>query len=74
MRTDEVQRITASDQPPAFTAWLKQLIGSGLRYEIIINDGLVTCVYVDEPDNGDLSDVKFGRVVGCGTDAFKQKA
>lgn len=65
--------ILAAQKPAEFEQWLKSLEENNCAWEAIINEGYIMRVNVDVPDNGDWSDLEYGRVQGSGGLRFKQK-
>ena len=58
---------------PDFLKWIKSLEEKKLNFEIVIEKGLVNLVYVVEPDNGDWSNLLFGRVIYSAGTTVRQK-
>ena len=59
-----VRLITVKEKNKDFEAFLAQLRESGCSYEAVIVDGKITRLYVRIPDNGDWSDISYGRILG----------
>lgn len=67
-----VRLITVVEKNEDFEKFLEQLRETGCNYEVIIEDGKVTKLYVRIPDNGDWSDMKYGRILGSKVVCYKQ--
>jgi hypothetical protein len=56
--------ITVAEKNKDLLTFLKRLIETGCSYEVAIEDGKITNIYVRIPDNGDWSEVRYGRILG----------
>lgn len=68
-----IKHIRVDSLPEGFREWVDKLVEKGYEYEIIVRDGCISHIYVNEPDNGSWSDIRYGKVKGNSTVAFKQK-
>ena len=68
-----VRLITVVEKNKDFEKFLEQLRETGCNYEVIIEDGEITKLYVRIPDNGDWSDIRYGRILGSKMVCYKQK-
>ena len=68
-----MNKIQINNMPDSFIDWIESLIKFGYGCEIVINDGEVNHVVVKMEDNGDWSDVKFGKVILSEGVRFKQR-
>lgn len=65
--------IEASKKPREFDEWLFSIETNCWMFEVVINEGYIMKVLVHQPDNGDWSDVEYGRVEGSNGLRYKQK-
>lgn len=73
---NNVERISIDSPPPGFLKWVQGVCDNGLRYEIVIESGFVSHVYVSEVDNGDwqsLKGEKFLRLLGSSEMKLRQR-
>jgi hypothetical protein len=68
-----VVKLRVSDDNLEFKKWLEQLKGFGFTYEVVIESGDIQRVYVREDDNGDWSNIIYGRIYGSKHTSFKQR-
>lgn len=73
MSQEIITKIQVSNLPQEFLLWLERVKIIGYQYEVLIDHGYVTHINVYEADNGDWSDVQFGKIMGSGLLAIKQK-
>ena len=66
-------KLRVVDNNKDFCKWLEQLKALGYTYEIVIESGNIQRVYVREDDNGDWSDIIYGRIYGSTHVSFKQR-
>lgn len=62
----------ASHPHEDFLLWLAQLRELGWTYEIVVEDGYIDKVHLRMPDDGDWSNVRFGRIIGSKVVCYKQ--
>lgn len=67
-----IEKILANNRPRAFTEWLQELQGTGYSYEVVIDKGYISHVYVNSVDDGDW-DLAYGRIRGSSGVVLKQK-
>jgi len=68
-----VVKLRVTDENKEFRKWLSQLKELGFTYEIVIESGNIQRVYVREDDNGDWSNIVYGRIYGSTHVSFKQR-
>jgi hypothetical protein len=68
-----VIKLRVSDNNLEFMKWLEQLKALGFTYEVVIESGDIQRVYVREDDNGDWSNISYGRIYGSAHVSFKQR-
>ena len=68
-----VTKLSAKVVHPAFKLWLERAVAVGCSYEVVIEDGQITRVYIREGDDGDWSNIGHGRVIGTKMLSFKQR-
>jgi len=67
-----VRPITVVEKNKDFEKFLAQLRETGCSYEVVIEDGKVSKLYVRVPDNGNWSDIRYGRILGSKVVSYKQ--
>jgi len=67
-----VELISVKKRNKEFDDFLERLIQTGCSYEAVIENGNVTKLYVRIPDNGDWSDMRYGRILGSKVVSYKQ--
>jgi hypothetical protein len=67
-----VRLITVIEKNKEFEEFLTRLRETNCSYEIVIEDGKVSKLYVRIPDNGDWSDLRYGRIFGSKMVSYKQ--
>jgi len=66
-------KLRVSDNNREFLKWLMQLKAMGFTYEVVIENGDIQRVYVREDDNGDWSNITYGRIYGSAHVSYKQR-
>ena len=66
-------KLRVSDNNREFLKWLMQLKAMGFTYEVVIENGDIQRVYVREDDNGDWSNITYGRIYGSADVSYKQR-
>lgn len=66
-------KLRVSDNNREFLKWLRQLKEFGFTYEVVIENGDIQRVYVREDDNGDWSNITYGRIYGSAHVSYKQR-
>jgi hypothetical protein len=69
----EKQKIHVENVPESFKEWIESLREIGYSIDIIINSSLIERVNVRIPDNGDWSDIEFGKIVMNSYVSHKEK-
>lgn len=59
-----IEFLTTKQRNEEFEIFLERLRETGCSYEIVIEDGKITKLYVRIPDDGDWKPVRFGRIIG----------
>jgi hypothetical protein len=59
-----IEYLTTKDNNSDFNLFLKRLRETGCSYEVVVEDGKITKLYVRVPDDGNWKRVKFGRIIG----------
>lgn len=60
-----IEKIKSENVPAEFLLWLTDLENAGYSYEVVVNAGYITHVYVNKPLQGNgFGDIYFGRVIG----------
>ena len=67
------QKLSAKYVHPDFRIWLERVIEVGCNYEVVIEGGEISRVYVREPDDGDWGNIDHGRIIGSKMLKFKQR-
>ena len=67
-----VRPITVVEKNKDFEKFLAQLRETGCSYEVVIEDGKVSKLYVRVPDNGNWSGIRYGRILGSKVVSYKQ--
>ncbi len=67
-----VRPITVVEKNKDFEKFLAQLRETGCSYEVVIEDGKISKLYVRVPDNGNWSDIRYGRILGSKVVSYKQ--
>jgi len=67
-----VELISVKKRNKEFDDFLERLIQTGCSYEAVIENGNVTKLYVRIPDNGNWSDIRYGRILGSKVVSYKQ--
>lgn len=68
-----VRKLSVAQPGKDFQTWLDRVIAVGCSYEIVIEKGEISRVYVKEGDDGDWSNIEHGRVFGTKVLSFKQR-
>ncbi len=68
-----VQKLSGKFVHPEFRLWLQRVVEIGCSYEVVIEDGQISRVYVRESDDGDWSNIDHGRIIGSKMLSFKQR-
>ena len=68
-----VMKLVAKAPHPEFLLWLEQVKAIGCSYEVVIENGEISRVYVRESDDGNWGTIEFGRVHGTKSLSFKER-
>ena len=60
----KIEFITTKDKNRDFELFLERLRETDCSYELIIENGKITKVYVRLPDDGNWRQVRYGRILG----------
>jgi hypothetical protein len=66
------EKIRANKRPKEFDEWIAILKDNGYNYEIVIDRGYISHIYVNSVDDGEW-DLDFGRIKGSRYAVLKQE-
>jgi hypothetical protein len=59
-----VEYLTTGEKNRELNIFLERLKLTGCLYEMTVENGKITKIYVRRPDDGNWKKVKFGRIIG----------
>ena len=59
-----IEYLTTKQHNDEFEIFLERLRETGCSYEVVVEDGKITKLYVRIPDDGNWKPLRFGRIIG----------